>query len=585
MLKTARFKISGLLPFLLFIIFFSFRLTALDADLPDYGKTGYQQVDEGSYSYLALNKMHYGVINPDFVNTEVMQYTAPHLRTNFLENLFAYLGLQILGDNYYGLRIGSFICVLMDFALLFVLLKTLKTRYCLTENKVIWVILFSLTADFMFTVASRVVEPSTYRMLFLELLLFIYIKIGNEKTYKCFLLGLVSVFSVFGIYITNLFMVIGCFLALLYANWKKGKLQTLKSVLGFGCGGLISLLCCNTYLWYFWHTDVVENSLRTIRNFSVYDEYQTVSVARGLFTTLLHYFSNNFHLYNIAFLMLFLLSLPVILRAIKRTHDDVAFINLILYSMFLLQTLYSEDFIQRKYILIVPTEVCLIFIAYCLIKRNGIAHFIADKKKLPAIIYCLFCAFFCIGLLLYRTKLIEDGSRFDYIFADKAVILSVGTFLPLCIVLFMWRNLYKKELKNKYPILPVLFLIISVSTSLYMDLRYIYLNHTYNDRDTMIELGKMDMESPYIIGNYFLGFTLYNDYIPVVNYYEEMRQMLSENPEIFYFDYSMNFVSQEYLDYVMEGSEYQIVLYRNFDRTMKTLGCARNVALYRVEKR
>ena len=168
-------------------------------------------------------------------------------------------------------------------------------------------------------------------------------------------------------------------------------------------------------------------------------------------------------------MLLFLLSLPIIIKAIKKKHDDIAFINLILYSMFLLQTIYSEDFIQRKYVLIIPTEVCIIFIAYCLVKKNGINLFFNKANKPLPIAYLIICTLLCIGVLLYRTKLIGDGSRLDFVFIDKVVILFVGSFIVLCIAAFTGWTLYGKVKGRQHKIGTILILVISMSVSLYMD--------------------------------------------------------------------------------------------------------------------
>jgi hypothetical protein len=38
---------------------------------------------------------------------------------------------------------------------------------------------------------------------------------------------------------------------------------------------------------------------------------------------------------------------------------------------------------------------------------------------------------------------------------------------------------------------------------------------------------------------YMRGYTLYNNYIPIINSYEEMKKELIENPEYYYLDYAI----------------------------------------------
>ena len=84
---------------LAWLAIFSIRIIHLDSDMPNYGIAYYQQVDEGPYAYLALNKINYGYINPDLMVDEVDQYTAPHLRTNLVGNLLSYITIKIFGKN------------------------------------------------------------------------------------------------------------------------------------------------------------------------------------------------------------------------------------------------------------------------------------------------------------------------------------------------------------------------------------------------------------------------------------------------------------------------------------------------------
>ena len=111
MMKSSKKIIVGTLIAVLWMVLYSLRILNLDADMPNYGIAFYQQIDEGPYSYLALNQLNYGCINPDISVDEVEQYTAPHLRTNLVGNLLTFICLKVFGDTYYGFRLGSIICM------------------------------------------------------------------------------------------------------------------------------------------------------------------------------------------------------------------------------------------------------------------------------------------------------------------------------------------------------------------------------------------------------------------------------------------------------------------------------------------
>lgn len=569
-----------------FVTFYMLRVIALDADLPSYGKTGFQQVDEGSYSYLALNKINYGVINPDNIIEEVEQYTAPHLRTNFLGNLFTFAGLKILGDNYYGLRVGSVLCMFLNFVALYCLLGIIDKRYMIGKAYIKWGVMFFMLFDFMLTVASRVVEPSVYRMFALEIILIMYFIMDDNRLVKPFLLGLVSVFSVFGIYITNLFIVLACITTLIFATYKKGIKKLIVSLGLYGVGGCISLLACNLYYSIFWETNIIRNTWQAIRNFSVYEEYQSVSSVKKLIKIVLNFCGNNFNIYDMGLWMVFLFCIPIVIMVLIKKKDDKLFFCFALYSIFFFQTLYSEDFIQRKYFIIIPVEICIIYIVFGIVKQYGKEMLCSTRVKNFMLVYYNICALFSILILIYRMTWISDGSILDFSKFDRVLILGWGIVCILVMlnigilwILNLTGNLFAKKLYF-YIICGAGLILVNI----YMNARYVYTNHTYGDRNTMIAINDMEMESKYIIGSYFLGFSLYNDKIPVVNYYEEMKNMLVEEPALYYFDYSTNFVSEDYIKGILTDTKYELVMYKEFKRDTQTLGTVRNVALYEVKK-
>ena len=153
---------------IILLIIFSIRILFLDSDVPYWGIINYQPIDEGAYSYLALNKINYGVINPDIKFPEVNQYTGEHVRTNFIGNLFSYLGVKCFGDNYYGLRMGSIFCMLINLFLIYYIFLQLHKKYHSNDkvnlNPVFF--LFYILFEFTFFVASRINETFIYRMLF-----------------------------------------------------------------------------------------------------------------------------------------------------------------------------------------------------------------------------------------------------------------------------------------------------------------------------------------------------------------------------------------------------------------------------------
>lgn len=151
--------------------------------------------------------------------------------------------------------------------------------------------------------------------------------------------------------------------------------------------------------------------------------------------------------------------------------------------------------------------------------------------------YIVVVGLFVIFLDLYRLKYINDGSNLDFEARDKRVIFAITcivTFFMLCISSL---HIYNKNARKEI-IIAVCFL--GVLSNLYMTCENNFRNLTFADRNLMIKMNKMDITDKYVIGNYMICFTLYNDYISVGNYCDEMANMVLAHKDMFYFDYSTN---------------------------------------------
>ena len=173
----------------------------------------------------------------------------------------------------------------------------------------------------------------------------------------------------------------------------------------------------------------------------------------------------------------------------------------------------------------------------------------------------------------------------DFSWWDKRIIFGVTiittALLLYCILVCVWDR--KLVIQKKACILVALS---SFVINIYMNWNYIYTNLTFTDRDIMIEMNDMHMESKYVVGQYMLSFTLYNNYVPVINYYDSMEKTLMNNKEWYYFDYSTNWDPgmTGYIDSIITDPDYHLIMEREFVRETKTLGVVRNVALYKIEK-
>ena len=113
------------------------------------------------------------------------------------------------------------------------------------------------------------------------------------------------------------------------------------------------------------------------------------------------------------------------------------------------------------------------------------------------------------------------------------------------------------------------------------------MNPTYSEKQIMIDLEEMDLKPKYIVGTYMLGYSLYNEYIPILNTSEQMKNILVNNPEFYYLDYATDDIVnlENYLNSFMEGTNYKLVEIKRFSREFQRYGHKRSIGIYKVEKK
>lgn len=569
---------------ILWLALFSMRIIHLDSDMPNYGIAFYQQIDEGPYVYLALHEMNYGCINPDIRVTEVNQYTSPHLRMNIIGNLLTYITLRIFGNNYYGLRMSSVICMLINYLLIYLILCRIKKKYVdgYNDSKYVLVGLFGiLTLDFTFVLASRIVETSIYRMLLVLLGIYVSFALEKRPNMKFFLLGIISMFSVFGVYITNIFFVVSC-IAVIGINFIiNNKRKAIIEFIFYSFGSVLVILMCDLYMRLFWNEGLIENCLQIVNNFSNVEGYVDASVFNRVYY-IINFFASSFNMYNPGILLLFLSVFPIVFLYFFKQKDENMLLMVFSYIFLFIQTVISEDYIIRKSIIVVPIIIFMVYIGFF-----NLEQYVGEWNKKKKFIYSLYvnlCSFLILSIYIYRFKFMKDGSSDDFSKWDKRIIFVLAVF----VVLFIMNYLMMRIWSGNYINIKIWCILLGglLSISIYMNFKFIYSNNTYSDREIMIELQDIPKESNYIVGQYMQSFSLYNDCIPVVNYHDAMKETLLEHKNWLYFDYATNWNpnAENYMEGILAGSGYHLVCEREFERSTKTLGVVRNVALYRVEK-
>lgn len=586
--KLSRYKFK-LLAALIIMMIFSIRLTALTSDLPNWGIGQYQAPDEGPYGYLALNQINYGQINPDFDKSQDFnQYTAPHLRENILGNIVTYICLQMFGDNYVGFRMGSFIFMFINLLLIYSILSIMGQKYSVGHQKIgrysKYLITFLLLIDFTFTLASKVVETSIYRLFCILLCLYIYIKLEDSQKMRFILLGFISVFSVCAIYITNLFLVLSISLTVLVYGLKNIRTRYQCIIFYIG-GGSAAYGLCELYYRIFWHTSFLKNTFDTLQNFSSIDEYSQNLTVYYFFKRGLLFLSSNFNVYNISVFFVFLIVLPLIIIRLWQNKEEFLILNLSLYLSLFCQTIYSEDYIQRKYLLVVPSLLFLCVLG--ITKINSIKHLLnRPLYKISYTMYIFFAAILCSFILLYRFHWNSDGSLFDYSRKDIQLLLFGGIFVIAVMFIMAVGYIWLQKLKL-LNLLLICIIFSNIGFNLYLDINYIYTHKTYSDKKIMVKLKSYENKKgkTYILGDYMLSYCLYNDIVPVVNDYDQMFfDMIHNNMYLFGYSTKWNTAFGNAMKDTLYKNGYKYKIVKEFPRKQTTFGEHRDVALYKAVK-
>ena len=178
-------------------IIFSLRLLFIDSDISTpWGMLNYQPIDEGIYANLALNKINFGSINPNTTLNGKYEYLMqPHVIVNIFGNTIVYIGLKLFGDNFLGFRVGSIFISFITTIIIYFTLNNIIKENCFNKRNtgffslILPVLTLYFSLNFVYYNASRLVEPTIYRMFFLTLVLFIFsypFKRDGIKAFLCF---------------------------------------------------------------------------------------------------------------------------------------------------------------------------------------------------------------------------------------------------------------------------------------------------------------------------------------------------------------------------------------------------------------
>ncbi len=559
-IRNLSHKIGFVCVCLLLSIIYIFRIYKLDIDLPPWGIINYQPMDEGQYVTMALEKYNYGSMRMDFNTDSISFFTSAHMRNNIIGNILVYIGLNIFGDTYYGIRIPSVVVGLVCFLLFLFLTKKISKG----NNKYIVLTGILYIFDFPTLMLTRTVETTVYRELFILLTLFCVADLEDNKTIisniKILISGFFSVLSVFAVYITNIFLPMALLIFLIIKYRRKGIYELFESIVYFIVGSGIAYIICDLYYAIVWKSSCILNSLQIVHDFGETSGYKSVM---GLLD-IINIMATNVSLYNVGVIFLFLTVLPTVFR--RKDSHNIVLLSLCLFMAYIIQTILCEDYVVRKSTMMYPL-ILLVLVEQIIYDKENLKYNSILKRIFLLLLYVMM-----VVIVIYRLFLIDNNTYLDFSKVDKFVLISQVIILFIVLFTIIRKNIWDKNQTI------LLIATMSIAVNGYFGYTYVWNNNSYSEKETMIEIGNV-VGNDYVYGIYSIGFTLYNDIKPVVNTYDNMSKDINNLNINWYLDYeNYGFPSE-----LQEKTEKKINEKYNYKREFLTFGESKGVSLYMIE--
>ena len=550
--------------YLLLLLLFLIRIINIEADIPQTYLVDYSSTDEGIYGNLALNLQNWGsLMHPLKISGITLEQNFQTI-LDIIGNLVIYAFMFIFGDNYYGFRLGIVFIAFLTLIFIVLSIKKLKENYGINHCYFEILTLLFLDINFIFYSASRVVEPTIFRLFFSSIIMYIYVSI-KKNSVRSFLIGLFTIISIFLVYINNTFLILGIAIYILILFFMKQKKEAIQNII-YGLAGVITgILLSEIYYLAVWDTEAFKNLFEVIKSFNSnanytivvdstkvsYHFYLLISIKR-----VIRFFSSNLFFYSLPIFSLIIASLYNIKKFFKEEKKDYFFSLSMIVALFI-QTLVSEDFINRKSIVLLPfiTYICINYII--LYQRKEVSLSLYNVGEISFLILCIVIQ-----------KIYLPFSGYAGFNTNDKVIVILYILIPTIILLL------SLSMRWSYKFLISMFLVFSLGNVLFIH-RYYFRNIYFYDKKMMISLKKYGNQV--ILGEYINGYTLYNDVRPVVISRKETKKLIDTKDYYYYFDYSD---VQNWLD--IEFGKKRLKLVVEYPRSTFNQYGNSNMGIYRI---
>lgn len=495
------------------------RFVCLDADLPPLKVSSVQPIEELVYSINGFNLYHYGSIAP-----EVVPGVPPDgFALNFTEAIAVWPFLHLFGNNYYGLRASSvfagLICLLC-LALIFRSELKSMSSHVKTLSIVAALLLLMAVINFQFTVATKFFGPTINRVALLCLLLYFIYRVDLTKNARHWIFSLsvgfiACVITLFG-NTYNPFMSLALFLFLVICGFGNGWKTGVKNLVFASIGGVLGVLTFAAYAEFINF------------NMSFIEFLRYLAAAGGEHSSLPYDSSNifllfktNFFAYDLGLLFVFLCALPFyVFHCFSSKRDRIDYFMVILIGMFVLQSLKLSGCFDKKYIVMLPVVLFVIFRAAQFLMRTKADLFVDRYSPLLRTtikanyifgIYVLYVFFaFALCLKVYASFTYWDGlSR--YLWPLVLSILLIGALGVLIVTLIHGKV-------NLRSCVFLLLILTAILPSVWYQYRHFYRDIQFRYRDMMISLAPK-FNGKIVAGSLSHCVRLYNTSVPILSRY------------------------------------------------------------------
>lgn len=317
--------------YLLLLLLFLIRIINIEADIPQTYLVDYSSTDEGIYGNLALNLQNWGsLMHPLKISGITLEQNFQTI-LDIIGNLVIYAFMFIFGDNYYGFRLGIVFIAFLTLIFIVLSIKKLKENYGINHCYFEILTLLFLDINFIFYSASRVVEPTIFRLFFSSIIMYIYVSI-KKNSVRSFLIGLFTIISIFLVYINNTFLILGIAIYILILFFMKQKKEAIQNII-YGLAGVITgILLSEIYYLAVWDTEAFKNLFEVIKSFNSnanytivvdstkvsYHFYLLISIKR-----VIRFFSSNLFFYSLPIFSLIIASLYNIKKFFKEEKKTI----------------------------------------------------------------------------------------------------------------------------------------------------------------------------------------------------------------------------------------------------------------------